>query len=283
VATKEHRRLAKGLIEELESRVHVGPPIQHTEIHSARQFLQQNDFSPASDYFSRLTDLQYRLQSRPKPVGPPLGKNNYGGSAAGYWMQLQSAYDHVILSTCFEGEYNLRRGRIKISHRFNQAGRLDFVELKFLRSLQPSLNGEIRKLLAVSNFQTIRKDWLAADAYVLPVLPQELIFLFKDIFRFPRSEFLAWLANIGHGLVEDLLGELLQAPPNGELACARSETGQLPMAAVRHDAVAMGVLRNACRLQTRVEIKDAKTVVMHYLTKLAAPKCAGVAEAAVAA
>jgi hypothetical protein len=41
-------------------------------------------------------------------------------------MQIQSAFDHIILSTCYAGEFNLRRGRIKISHRFNHEGRLDF-------------------------------------------------------------------------------------------------------------------------------------------------------------
>ena len=141
VATKDHRRYARGLIEQLESRVHVGPPVHATEILSARDYLRQFDFSPASDYFSRLMQIQQRLETRSKEPSLPAAKRNYGGEAAGHWMQLQCAYDHVILSTCYEGEFNLRQGRIKISHRFNQEGRVDFVELKFLRSLQPVLNG----------------------------------------------------------------------------------------------------------------------------------------------
>ena len=94
-------------------------------------------------------------------------------------MQIQSAYDHVILSTCYDGEHNGQQGRIKISHRFNQEGRIDFVELKFLRSLQPFLNGALRKLVSVCNYQHLKRDWSSAEAFVLAVLPRELIFLLR--------------------------------------------------------------------------------------------------------
>src|SRR5262249_39885919 len=149
VATKEHKRQVRGLIEGLESRVHVGPPIHAEELVSIRNFLHHSEFPPASDYYSRLTQIQERLEARSTDLRLPPTKRNYGGEAAGRWMQLQSAYDHIILSTCYEGEFNLKRGRIKISHRFNQEGRIDFVELKFLRSLHPFLNGAIRKLLTI--------------------------------------------------------------------------------------------------------------------------------------
>ena len=108
----------------------------------------------ASDYFQRLEQIKAGLRpDQPRRALLP-GKRNYGGEAAGRWMQLQSAYDHVILSTCYEGDFDCKPGRVKVSHRFNQAGRADFVELKFLRSLQPCLNGEIRKLLRVKDYQT---------------------------------------------------------------------------------------------------------------------------------
>ena len=164
MATKDHRRQAKGLIEALESRVHAGPAVLDTELHSAREFLRGNEFSRSSDYYRRLERVQGRLAGRPAvPVLLP-GKRNYGGEAAGRWLQLQSAYDHIILSHCYEGEFHCKTGRVKISHRFNQAGRIDFVELKFLRSLDPCLNGEIRKLLRVKDYQVIRRDWRAAEA-----------------------------------------------------------------------------------------------------------------------
>jgi len=87
-------------------------------------------------------------------------------------MQLQSIYDQVILSVCYGGEFNTRRGRVKVSHRFNQEGRVDFVELKFLCSLSPALNGALRKLVLIKDYQKIRKDWDAAEGHILPVLPQ---------------------------------------------------------------------------------------------------------------
>src|SRR5689334_20686366 len=64
VATKEHKRHAKGLIEQLESRIHCGPRIEHGELLSIREFLHQNEFSPASEYFRRLVLLQDRLAGR---------------------------------------------------------------------------------------------------------------------------------------------------------------------------------------------------------------------------
>jgi len=265
VATKDHKRYARGLIEQLESRVHVGPPVHATEILSARDYLRQSDFSPASDYFSRLLQIQHRLETRSKEPSLPAAKRNYGGEAAGHWMQLQCAYDHVILSTCYEGEFNWKQGRIKISHRFNQEGRVDFVELKFLRSLQPVLNGEIRKLLLVRGFQELRKDWRAAEAFVLEVLPRELIFLYPRIFDCERCELFAWLINIGHGLASDLLKDLQTRPVNGSVPKNGRNPDQHCMTAIRSDDVARSILEKAALLQSVVEVGAPKTAVVRYV------------------
>ena len=264
MATKENKRQARGLIEGLELRAHVGPPIRATEIVSAREFLQQSDFSPASDYFCRLTQIEHRLNGRSTEPPLPQAKRNYSGEAGGYWLQLQSAYDHVILSTCFEGSFNLKSGRIKISHRFNQAGRIDFVELKFLRSLQPLLDGAIRKLLMVSHYQNSRKDWRAAEAFVLEVLPRELVFLHQDIFRCQRSELFSWLINSGHKFVDDLLKDLRTRPPNGWLSPRGRNPDQLCLHALRTDAVALPILEKVAALESVVEVRDPKTVVVRY-------------------
>lgn len=208
MATKESKRQFRELVEALEQRIHRGPAVQAAEIHSARDFLRRNDFSPASDYFNRLTHIESRLHTRFAPVPQPQAKRNYGGLAGGCRMQVQSVYDHVIISTCYAGEFNTRRGRIKISHRFNQEGRLDFVELKYLKSLDPLLNGELRKLLLVKSYSFVRKDWHEAAAFVLETLPRELVFLYADIFRCPRSQLFGWLMNFGHQIVKDLLKDL---------------------------------------------------------------------------
>jgi hypothetical protein len=176
-------------------------------------------------------------------------------------MQLQSAYDHIILSTCYDGEFNLQRGRIKISHRFNQAGRVDFVELKFLRSLHASLTGEIRKLLTVKSYQTLRKKWHEAEAFVLEVLPKELIFLYPDIFRCDRGEVFAWLINIGHRLVGDLVREL---PNTRRTSMPEPGNNQLCLAALRSDEVALPILDMAAALESAVEIDDPRNVVVRY-------------------
>jgi hypothetical protein len=265
VATKDHKRYARGLIEQLESRIHVGPPVHRTEILSARQYLLESDFSPTSDYFSRLMQIQHRLETRSNQPAGRVAKRNYGGEGAGRWMQLQCAYDHVILSTCYEGEFNLRQGRIKISHRFNEQGRVDFVELKFLRSLQPVLNGEIRKLLLVKNFPELKKDWLAAEAFVLEVLPRELMFLYDRIFDCERSELFAWLINIGHGLVSDLLADLKTRPMNGSLSRAGRNPDQLCLTAIRNDEIAGPIVEKAALLQSVVEVADPKRVLVRYL------------------
>jgi hypothetical protein len=222
MATKDNKRQVRELVEALEQRVHAGPVVGRAEIQSARDLLRQHDFSPASDYFNRLTHLESRLHSRSPAVARPTAKRNYGGKAAGYQMQVQSIYDHLILSICYTGIFNTRQGRIKISHRFNQEGRIDFIELKYLNSLHPPLNGELRKLLTVKDYSSLRKDWYATEAHVLRVLPQELVFLYEDIFQCPRMQIFAWLLNIGHGIVEDLLEDLKSQSTNGsrlDFAC----------------------------------------------------------------
>ena len=264
MATKDHKRLARGLIEALESRVHAGPPVQVDEVHSAREFLRQNDFPVASDYFNRLHQIQVRLEARVAAPEMLPAKRNYGGQAAGRWMQVQSAYDHVILSTCYDGELDLNPGRIKISHRFNQEGRVDFVELKFLRSLHACLNGEIRSLLRVKDYQRIRKDWHAAEAFVLPLLPKELIFLYEDIFRCPRQEVMAWLLNIGHRLVGDLVADLRTRPPNGSNHLCGGDSRQLCLTTLRTDRVALPILERSAGLESAVELSDPKTAVVRY-------------------
>lgn len=264
VATKDHRRQAKGLIEALESRVHVGPAVLDTEVHSAREFLRHNEFPVASDYFRRLEQIQSRVEGRAAAPALLPGKRNYGGEAAGRWVQLQSAYDHVIISHCYEGEFHCKTGRVKISHRFNEAGRVDFVELKFLRSLDPCLNGEIRKLLRVRDYPVIRRDWRGAEAFVLPVLPRELVFLYQDIFRCPRPEVLAWLVNIGHRLVGDLLEDLRGRPPNGCVPGSGANGDQLCLQAVQTDEVAVPILEQAAALESAVELSDPKTALVRY-------------------
>jgi len=241
--------------------------VRDGELHSAREFLRQNDFPVASDYYQRLGQIQHRLATRPTAASLLPAKRNYGGEAAGHWMQLQSAYDHVILSTCYEGEFDLKPGRIKISHRLNRAGRIDFVELKFLRSLQPCLNGEIRTLLRVTDYPAIRKDWHTAEAFVLPILPQELIFLYPDIFRCPRPAVLAWLVNIGHRLTEDLLQDLRTRPPNGSMPHHARNGDQLCLSAVRTDEVALPILEHAAALECAVEPSTPKTALVRYTTR----------------
>lgn len=253
------------MVEALEQRTHAGPLVRPNEIHSAREFLQQHEFSPASDYFSRLARLQDRVSTRPMAVRQE--KRNYGGEAAGCWMQVQSVYDHIILSTCHDGEFNSRRGRVKISHRFNQAGRIDFVELKFLRSLQPCLTGEIRKLVMISGYQTLPKDWYEAEAFALRVLPQELIFLFADLFRCSRPEILSWLINIGHRTVADLLSDLRADRVNG---CERESAGQpnqLRLATIKADEVALPILEKAADLESTVEFNNPELVVVRYVRR----------------
>jgi hypothetical protein len=227
MATKDNKRQVRELVEALEQRVHAGPVVGHAEIQSALNFLRQNDFSPASDYFNRLTHLESRLHNRAPAVAPSPTKRNYGGKAAGYQMQVQSIYDHLILSICYTGDFNTRHGRIKISHRFNREGRIDFIELKYLNSLHPPLNGEVRKLLTVKEYPSIRKDWYETAAHVLKVLPQELVFLYEDIFRCPRAQIFAWLLNIGHNIVEDLWQDLKLRNVNGaHLDLARPAASQ---------------------------------------------------------
>ena len=254
------------MIEGLEARVHVGPPVRDTEIVSAREFLRQNDFAPSSDYFDRLAQIEGRVTARSRaPARTVATKRNYGGTAGGRWMQLLSIYDHVILSTCYEGEFGTQEGKVKVSHRFNRAGRIDFVELKFLRSLHICLNGEIRTLLRVKDYQQLQREWWAAEAFVLPILPRELIFLHTNLFRFPRPEVLAWLVNIGHRLADDLCQALTGVRTNG--APQPSANGQLPLESAQEDEVARPILEQAGSLEAVVELEQTETAVVRYISR----------------
>jgi hypothetical protein len=268
MATKEQRRFARVLLEELETRVHAGPPIGDREILSAQAFLRENDFPPSSDYFNRLQQVQQRLDgwSRER-TAPPPAKRNYGGAAADTWVQVQSAFDHVILSTCHEGDCHFQHGRIKISHRFNEGGRIDFVELKFLRSLHSCLNGEIRALLTVKDYRRLAKGWHAAEAFVLPLLPKELVFLAPEFFHCPRGEGLAWLVNIGHRIASDLEMDLKSRPlPEGTFT-PPAPGSQWPIEALPADEVAWPILHAAAALECAVELNDPKTAQVRYLSR----------------
>ncbi len=263
MATKDNRNQARALIEQLESRLHTGPPIADAELLTVSDFLRRKEFSEASDYHTRLRRLRDQVTVRSKQWVPRHGKRNYGGQAAGAWMQVQSAYDHLILSVCYAGEFNTRRGRIKISHRFNREGRIDFVELKFVSALLPCLNGAFRKLLMVKNYQTIKKDWRVAEAFVLPVLPKELIFLYENVFRAPRHELLAWLINVGHGITGDLRQSLrLGARPEAEPAADPSS--QLPLGALVEDQVALPILTQAADLRSTVQCLAPDQALVRY-------------------
>ena len=265
MATKERRRQARELVEALEVRVHAGPPPGHTEIQSVRDFLREHDFSGTSDYFSRLALIQNRVVTRPVVVQSE--KRNYGGEAGGHWMQLQSVHDHVILSTCHAGEFNTQRGRVKISHRFNQAGRIDFVELKFLRSLQPWLNGAIRKLLTVKGHQDLPKAWHEAEAFALRVLPRELVFVHENVFRYAKDEIFAWLINLGHWTVTNLLEDLQAQRVNGCVPGDEGNSSQLCLKSVVGDEIAMPILEQAAALESMTELDGDESVVIRYVHK----------------
>jgi len=295
--TKEAKRIAREVIERLETRTHLGPPVLDREIQEARTLLLQHEFSPSSDYFNRLAGVQSRLRTR--VIAPALAsvKRNYGGGVGGRWMQIQMVYDHLILSTCYDGEFHTRRGRVKISHRFNQQGRIDFVELKFLQSLHSPLDGQLRKLLLVRDFATIHKDWHSAEAFVLPALPQELVFLHAEIFRFARPQLLAWLVNIGHGIIAELEtalrdradgievegwenrragvrwenaergGGVAVAPATERVTAGNPRgglAGQWPLEALCDEPGALAMVANIAARTASIEERDPKTVLVHY-------------------
>jgi hypothetical protein len=265
--TKEARRLARQRLEALEAAVRTGSGPSLAQIHDFARFLRQYGFAPSSEYFSRLARLEAFVRSHVVPA--PLAKRDYGGYAAGCWMQVQSIFDHVLLSVCYEGAFHGRRGRIKISHRFNRAGRIDFVEAKLLRSLVSQMDGAVRKLVTVREFLSLEPDWWTASAYALRVLPQELLFLHADIFRYPRAEVLAWLVNIGHRTVADLVTELKSGPMDPP---PEPEQRQWPISSLTGDPVAWPILQQAAFLEACMEPGDSPDVfLVRYLRRLPVP------------
>ncbi|MGH7972133.1 MAG: hypothetical protein ACREIC_25750, partial [Limisphaerales bacterium] len=134
---------------------------------------------------------------------------------------------------------------------------------KFVSSLEPVLNGQYRKLLLVSNYQAIKKDWRVAEAFVLPVLPRELIFLYENIFRCPKHELFAWLVNIGHGLVQDV-GDSLRTGFGPAESQRPNDFGQLPLLMIREDEVAVPIIEKAAVLKSTVQCLEPARVAVNY-------------------
>ena len=85
--------------------------------------------------------------------------------------------------------------------------------------------GSLRKLL-IKGYQSLRKDWLEAEAVALRIMPRESVFLHGEIFKSQKQEMLAWLLNIGHGIVDYLLKDLQSRRVNGSTtAYAASSAG----------------------------------------------------------
>jgi hypothetical protein len=273
MATKALRQQARQWVETLESRLHVGPPPGVAEIQSARDFLRQHDFPAASDYFHRLNRLEGSLAARRAACAAP--KRNYGGRAAGLWLQVQSVHDHVLVSACYEGEFRLQRARVKLTHRFNTAGRVDFVELKFLRALDARLDGAVRKLVLVRDFAARPREWFEAEAFVLRVLPRELILIEPDVFRCARAEIVGWLVNLGHWTVEQALADLAAnrgdggSSPRQNARCAAGATpesaAQRDLPEVLADPVALPILKQAAALRIRAECDASELALLRYL------------------
>ncbi|MCS7091498.1 MAG: hypothetical protein RMN51_05555 [Verrucomicrobiota bacterium] len=265
--TRQARRSAHQRMRELEAAFHAGPSaLTLADLDDFEQFLFQQGFAPDSEYFARTALLKARLQERITPT--QAEKRDYAGYGAGCWMQVQSVFDHCLLSVCYAGEFRTRPGRIKITHRFNRAGRVDFVEAKLLQSLDPQLHGALRKLITVREYTRLQHDWWRAQAFVLRVLPRELLFLHQEIFRCPREQLLAWLINIGHRTVADLVEELRGEP----LAKSVPSPHQLPLNLLPNDPVAWPILQEASILEALVEPGDTSDIhLVRYLRRLPVP------------
>lgn len=278
MATKALRQQARQWVETLESRLHIGPSPGLAEIQSARDFLRQHDFPAASDYFRRLNRIEGSLITR--SAANPLPKRNYGGRIADFWLQVQSVFDHVLVSVCYQGEFRAQRGRVKLTHRFNAAGRVDFVEMKYLRALDARLDGATRKLVLVRDFALRPRAWLEAEAFVLRVLPRELILIEPDVFRCPRAEIVAWLVNLGHWTAAQTLAALETRGDDARpemRADARSAAGpesppptQRDLPELIGDAVALPILQQARVLRACAESDSPEQAVLRYVRETTA-------------
>ncbi len=116
----------------------------------------------------------------------------------------------------------------------------------------------------MKDYQQLAGDWHRAQGFVLRVLPQELIFLYTDIFRVPRGEMFGWLINIGHQLVGSLTEALRIGGVNGVEHGTAGMANQLPLAAIQHDVVAMPILEKAAALHASADMLDETEVQISY-------------------
>jgi hypothetical protein len=95
------------------------------------------------------------------------------------------------------------------------------------------------------------------------VLPQELVFLYEDVFRCEKADIISWLVNIGHVIAGDLIVDLGSRPeesPNGN-------SEQLALHHLRDDTVGLPILQKAATRDCAVEIEDERLALVRYVRK----------------
>lgn len=268
------------IVESLETRVALKKPISTDEVQGAADLMESLGFSEQSAYYARLERL-YVLADKQKPavVEKPaerpdapvtdsealdfkrVGRREYAAIYSRGSAFLKFVYDHFFLMKLHKRWYKDRGMAVKISHRFNQEGRIDLVDAVLVHSLDPRMDRAVKHLLSVDGYDKKEKGWHGAEAFYLPIVPFEMIAFDEQFINKTYVERCQSLLREGHDGARLLVREM-RAGKLQESSSVRSEQKQL--AEIVEDREGLYMLIKAASLVPTVRDYDKERVMVGY-------------------
>jgi hypothetical protein len=164
-------------------------------------------------------------------IGLNRGKRDYYGVFHhNRRLQVMPVYDHIFLSRVYGG-------RLKMSWRFNRAGRLDLIDSIVIVREGPKNNPE--HLVLVEGFQSCDPEWSERPAeYIMP--PDEIRYVHGSFDRLDLQDLYQSLIRFGHSMCREFLADL---DTGGVKNFDQYRSNQKPLTHVAKDEPAMYMLR----------------------------------------
>ena len=242
----------------------------HRDAEHLLEEITQLGFSGGSEHFKRALSI-YQMEARDGIADTDIqqpkrllesGKYDYVGHIGSYFLQAVIAYDHLFLTRVYSGEFHARKGKIKISNRFNSEGRLDLIDAKLIRSLDAHMDGAIRHLVTIDGYRTLSKDWQTAPLLYLSCIPKEMIFVKGDILRASPPKLYNTLVGYAYRTASDLLDGISRETIAAETP---RNPQQLPLDKIVHNDMAMYILGKAASLIPRCELLEGRLRLSYQL------------------
>ncbi|RMD67082.1 hypothetical protein D6817_02570 [Candidatus Pacearchaeota archaeon] len=170
-------------------------------------------------------------------------KREYCGLANGVRVNVKAVYDHIFIMRYYASRRKRSHG-LKLSWRFNRAGRLELIDAL----LYPK-----RKSVGLSKIFAEEEEWAVARATRLERMPWEMDLFNPRLPRFPLQKQYEIVMKEGH----ELAREIYVAGERGSLLPAGKLYGsQRALTEIVRDADAMHIISRAAKLSPRVFVEQ---------------------------